>query len=93
MLQWREWVAFRMLWGDLSDKNNPYLEQNAGSPTLMYFPEGAYLLDPKRPYMEFSLGVHNIFKVLHVEYVRRLNYYDLPTAQKHGVRFMLHLTF
>ena len=93
MLQWREWVAFRIMWGDLSDKNNPYLEQNAGSPLLMYFPEGTYLLDPKRPYMECSLGLHNIFKILHVEYIRRLNYNNLPTAQKHGVRFMLRLTF
>ena len=93
MLQWREWVAFRIMWGDLSDKNNPYLEQNARSPLLMYFPEGTYLLDPKRPYMECSLGLHNIFKILHVEYIRRLNYNNLPTAQKHGVRFMIRLTF
>ena len=50
-------------------------------------------LDPQRPYWELSVGVHNIFKILHVEYVRRLTYNDLPTAHKHGVRLMLHLAF
>ena len=92
-LKWREWVAFRVLWGDLSDKNNPFLEQNAGSPLLMYFPEGSYLIDSHRPYMELSLGIHNIFKLIHVEYVRRLNYNELPTAHKHGVRLMIRMTF
>lgn len=92
-LKWREWIGFRCLWGELSEKNNPYLEQNAGSPLLMHFPEGAYVLDSKRPYMELSLGIHNIFKLIHVEYVRRLNYNELPTAHKHGVRLKVRMTF
>ena len=92
-LKWREWIGFRVLWGELSDKNNPYLDHNIGNPILMYFPEGSYVIDPKRPYMELSLGLHNIFKIIHVEYVRRLNYNELPTAHKHGVRFMVRATF
>ena len=92
-LKWREWIGFRILWGELTDKNNPFLAENAGSPLLMYFPEGCYVIDPKRPYMEISLGIHNIFKLIHVEYVRRLNYNELPTAHKHGVRFMIRMTF
>ena len=92
-LKWREYIGFRILWGELTDKNNPFLEENAGSPLLMYFPEGSYVIDPKRPYMELSLGIHNIFKLIHVEYVRRLNYNELPTAHKHGVRFMIRTTF
>lgn len=92
-LQWREWISVRCLWGGLSDKNNPLLAKNAGNGLLMYFPEGCYVIDPKRPYWELSLGVHNIFKIFHVEYVRRLNYNDLPTAHKHGVRFRFKLTF
>ena len=92
-LKWREWIGFRVLWGELSDKNNPYLEHNIGNPILMYFPEGSYVIDPKRPYMELSLGLHNIFKIIHVEYVRRLNYNELPTAHKHGIRFMVRATF
>jgi hypothetical protein len=92
-LKWREWIGFRVLWGELSDKNNPYMDHNIGNPILMYFPEGSYVIDPKRPYMELSLGLHNIFKIIHVEYVRRLNYNELPTAHKHGVRFMVRATF
>ncbi len=92
-LKWREYVGFKCLWGQLTDKNNPFLEQNAGDATLMYFPEGSHVMDPKRPYMELVLGVHNIFKILHVEYVRRLNYNELSTAHKHGVRLMVRMTF
>ena len=62
-LKWREFIGFRILWGDLTDKNNPLLEENTGSPLLMYFPEGSYVIDSKRPYMEMSLGIHNIFKL------------------------------
>ena len=92
-LKWREWFTVKCLWGDLTDKNNPMLAQNTGDPTLMYFPEGAYILDRKEPYWEVSAGIHNIFKIIHVEYVRRLNYNHLPTAHKHGVRFMIRMTF
>ena len=92
-LKWREWIAFRILWGELTDKNNPFLAQNEGSPMLMYFPDGSYVIDPDRPYMELSLGIHNIFKLIHVEYVRRLNYNDLPTASKHGFRLKIRMSF
>jgi len=92
-LKWREWLSVRCFWGDLTDKNNPFLAQNAGSDVLMYFPEGSYILDKDRPYWEVSAGIHNIFKIIHVEYVRRLSYLDLPTAHKQGVRFMIRMTF
>ena len=92
-LKWREWLSVKCLWGQLTDKNNPFLEQNAGDSTLMYFPEGSYLLDKKEPYWEVSAGIHNIFKIVHVEYIRRLNYNHLPTAHKQGIRFMIRMTF
>ena len=92
-LKWREYIAVKCLWGDLSDKNNPYLAQNAGSPLLMAFPEGSFVMGSKQPYVELAVGVHNIFKLLHVEYARRLNYLDLPTAHRDGLRFMIRMTF
>ena len=92
-LKWREWLSVRCFWGQLTDKNNPYVPQNAASDVLMHFPEGSYILDSKRPYWEVSAGIHNIFKIIHVEYVRRLSYLDLPTAHKQGVRFMIRMTF
>ncbi len=92
-LKWREYIGFKGLWGSLTDKNNPFLFQNMGDATLMYFPEGSHVMNPKRPYMELILGVHNIFKLFHVQYVRRLNYNELPTAQKQGVRLMMRMSF
>lgn len=92
-LKWREWLGIRCLWGTLTDKNNPTLERNAGDPVLMQFPEGSYIMDSKRPYIELVAGIHNIFKLLHVEYIHRLNYNNLPTATKNGVRIMIRLTF
>ena len=92
-LHWREYIGIRVLWGALSDKNNPYLEQNKGNSRLMYFPEGTHVMDPERPYAELVLGVHNIFKFFHVEYVRRLNYNDLPTSPKWGMRYVIAFSF
>ena len=92
-LKWREYIGVKCLWGDLTDKNNPMLPENVGDPELWQFPQGSYVMDPKRPYVELIAGVHNIFKLLHVEYVRRLNYKYLPTAHKDGIRFMVRMTF
>lgn len=92
-LKWREYFGVKMLWGELTDKNNPMLEKNSNDRTLMMFPEGSFVMDSHQPYFELIAGIHNIFKILHVEYVRRLNYLDLPTANKQGIRFMMRMTF
>ena len=92
-LQWRELVGFNILYGGLSERNNPYLEENKDNSKLMYFPEGCNIMDPRKPYMEFRVGIHNILKLLQVEYVRRINYLELPTANKHSVRFGFRMTF
>ena len=91
-LKWREYIGFRCLWGGLSDKNNPFLEQNAQSDILMLFPGGCHVMDSKKPYYELSVGIHNIFKLIHVEYVRRLNYH-YENTHKDGIRFMVRMTF
>ena len=39
------------------------------------------------------LGIYNIFKLLQIEYVRRLTYLDNPGATKHGIRIMLNMGF
>ncbi len=86
-LKWREFFGFNMLWGTLTDRNNP------ATSSMMPFPVGSYIMDKEKPYCEAVIGVHNIFKLLHVEYVRRLTYLELPTSQKDGVRFMFRMTF
>ncbi len=86
---WREFISVRTLWGKLTDKNIP----TADDDYLLQFPEGTYLMDPQKPYVEVMVGIHNIFQFFNVEYVRRLNYNDLPTSPKWGMRYSLSLTF
>ena len=93
MMKCRECLGLKCLWGDLSDKNNPYLRNNISSSILMPFPDGSYIMDSNNPYWELSIGVHNILNILHVEYIRRLNYLDLPTAKKQAVKFALEFKF
>lgn len=92
-LKWREYIGFKCLWGNLTEKNNPYAQMNQGSEGLMHFPEGTYVMDHKKPYWELVAGISNIFKVLSVQYVRRMNYNELPTAHKNGVRIKLMFRF
>ena len=92
-LKWREFVGVKCLWGRLTDKNNPLLACNQSSQLLMQLPGGSYVMDGRRPYWELSLGVHNIFRLLHVEYVRRLSYLGLPTATRQAVKFTFRASF
>jgi hypothetical protein len=95
-LKWREFFGFKMLYGQLTDKNNPF--KHPGDGELFLFPTRhgeptSFVMNPKVPYMEVSVGIHNIFKILHIEYVRRLNYLNNPGINKQGVRLMLMMTF
>lgn len=97
-LKLREYIAFKGVWGKLTDKNNPDL--NPHDPTLFKFPGetsvmpvGAMAINPAVPYMEFMVGIRNIFKFFSVEYVRRLNYADHTNTYMNGVRFGLQFTF
>lgn len=47
----------------------------------------------KTPYVEASVGIYNIFKLIHIEYVRRLTYTNMPGVQKDGIRFMILTIF
>ena len=102
-LKWREYIGCNVLWGTLTDKSNPFLPQNANDHRLYYFPgrfqpngEFQYLsrtMDAKTPYVEAIAGIHNIFKLFHIEYVRRLTYTENPETNKWGIRFMFRVTF
>ena len=101
-LKWRECIGFNMLWGQLTDKNNPAASGYTDS-DLFYFPghfmaDGTYeqntiCMDTSKPYMELRLGVHNIFKLIEVDYVRRLTYLNNPNTNKWGIRLKVRMTF
>ncbi|MDR2139553.1 MAG: DUF5686 and carboxypeptidase regulatory-like domain-containing protein [Tannerella sp.] len=87
-LKLREIVAFRGWYGSLSDRNNP-----ANNGTGLYrFPANSYLMT-EGPYMEVSVGINNLFKVLRVDYVRRLSYRNHPYTPGHGLRILAEFSF
>lgn len=102
-LKWREYLGVNVLWSTLSSKNDPLNAANQGSDYLMRFPgsiteEGlfvpsSYAMNPRRPYVEGLIGIHNILNILHVEYVHRFTYTKIPTAQRWGIRFRIELSF
>ena len=100
-LKLREYVGFKMLYGHLTDRNNPFIQTNDND--LFRFPtrdgyQTSFVMGNK-PYMELSVGISNIFKVLTIQYVRRLNYTDMPAVpggdklHKNGVRFAVDFKF
>lgn len=99
-LDLREVILFRGMWGHLTDKNDPENYRPHGenadpatNRTLLLFPSGSESRLGKVPYMEVSVGIHNIFKFLEVDYVYRINYRNEPNAIKWGVRFGWNLSF
>lgn len=86
-LKLRETLGFHALCGHLSQRNDPL-----NDPSLLRLPESTQRMT-HRPYMEFNVGLDNIFTVLRVDYVRRLSYTDLPGAHRNGVRILLHFQF
>ncbi len=91
-LKWREYFAFKGMWGKLTSHNNPYLTQNAADESIYRFPADTRLMS-STPYLEAVVGIQNIFKCLEVDYVRRLTYTHLPGVSKGGIRFGFNVVF
>lgn len=89
-LKWREYLSIKGMWGHLTHKNNP--TSHPSDPTLFQFPECSHIMTNK-PYWEMTVGVHNIFKFLAVNYVRRLTYQDNQNVDKWGLRFAFIMSF
>ena len=70
-LRLREVMGFNILYGALTDKNNFDLD-----PVGLYqMPVGTRPIGDV-PYMEYSIGIENILRILRVDFVRRLSYID-----------------
>jgi hypothetical protein len=80
-LRWREVAYYRGLLGSLSSKNKDY----------SVFPENVYTL--KGPYQEVGVGIENIFKIIRVYGVWRLNYLDHPDIRKFMVMATISFYF
>jgi hypothetical protein len=92
-LKWRETASVKVLYGGVSDRNNPSIH-----PNLYQFPvdeNGApitYALGNKA-YVEGSFGIENIFKFIRVDVVRRFTYLDHPGIAEWGVRTRVKFDF
>ena len=72
---------------DLTDKNNPAL-----TPNLFSCPT-EHVLWAKHPIWKQASALENIFKILRIDYYRRLTYLDEPNIKKGGVRIALRFSF
>lgn len=93
-LKWREVVSGKVLYGGVRDENNPDVNSSAikfpidkatGLPTT-------YILN-KTPYIEVSAGVSNIFKLVRVDFVKRLTYLNHPDVTGWGIRTRIKFDF
>jgi len=92
-LKLREHLGLKVLWGGLDDRNNPYV--NTQDDFLFEFPMRDGIptrVMGSKPYMELSAGISNIFKILSVQYVRRVNYH-FDDVNKNGIRFEIKFSY
>jgi hypothetical protein len=92
-LQLREIVTMKVLSGSLSNKNDP-----TKSSGLYQFPQDKHgrIMSSglgSTPYIEGSVGLSNIFKILRVDLVRRFTYLDNPHISKWGIRAKIKVDF
>jgi hypothetical protein len=93
-LKWRETLSFKALWGGVSNENNPSLHPD----NLFQFPvttDGqpiTYILG-RTPYIEGSVGVENVFKLIRIDLVHRFTYLDHPDVSPWGVRARVIFNF
>jgi hypothetical protein len=91
-LKLREVVSVKVLYGGVRDENDP-----AKDPSLIKYPvfEGSpttFALN-KKPYIEGSIGIANIFKLIRVDLVKRFNYLENPYVATLGVRARFKFDF
>jgi len=80
-LKWREVVAAKGLIGSIRNENRNIYE----------FPVGLYSVS--NPYLEASVGVENIFKVVRFDALWRLTHLDHPNIEKFGLRMGFQIIF
>jgi hypothetical protein len=93
-LKLREVVSAKVLWGRVRDENDP-----SKNPETFKFPQdnttGAattFTLN-NQPYAEINFGIANIFKVVRVDYIKRLTYLNNPDISKWGIRARVKFEF
>lgn len=92
-LQWREVFSFKALYGGLREENNPTYNADVYKWQTNEVGEISSFTFTNKPYIEASVGLSNIFKILRVDYVHRLNYLDQPNVPNWGIRARFKFDF
>ncbi|MFT3827547.1 MAG: DUF5686 family protein [Chitinophagaceae bacterium] len=93
-LKLREVASAKVLYGSLRNENNP-----AVNPYAMPFPTDTATGKPttftlkNQPYVEVSVGIANIFKLIRVDLVKRLTYLNNPDVPQWGIRTRVKFDF
>jgi hypothetical protein len=89
---WREVMTAKFLFGGVRGENNPAVNPETylfpsvnGVPTTFTLGRG--------PYIEGSVGISNIFKIVRLDLVKRFTYLDHPNVAEWGVRARLRFEF
>ena len=91
-LKLREVMSLKLLYGGVRSENSPSVDPGLIKyPTLNGLPT-TFSLD-KHPYIEGSVGVANIFKLIRVDLVRRFNYLTNPNVTEWGIRARFKFDF
>jgi hypothetical protein len=93
-LKLREVASVKLLYGSLRSNNNP-----DNNPDLFVFPTDPVTGKPTTftlssgPYIEASVGLANIFKIMRLDLVKRLTYLENPVVDTWGIRVRFKFDF
>ena len=86
-LKWRSLITFKGVLGGMSEANkiaNGYYDTS-----INYH----FSIPDKTPYMETGVGIDNIFHLIRIDAIWRLNYLNNPGISKFGIKGSLELKF
>ena len=92
-LKLREVLYCRGVWGSLSDVNNPSIDTSGelfSYPTDRSKATGTVM---KEPFVELGAGVENIFKLMSINWFKRMTYKNSPDVDQWGIRIAVHLQY
>ena len=95
-LKLREVASFKILYGGVRDENNPNINKglfNYPKDNISGVPVQTIYSLSNVPYIEGSVGIANIFKIVRIDLVKRFTYLDHPNISTWGIRTRIRAEF
>ena len=92
-LKLREVLYCRGTWGSLSNQNNPTIDTSGNIfsyPTDRSKATGTIM---DEPFVEVGAGIENIFKLMSINWFKRMTYKNSPDVDQWGLRIAVHLQY